>query len=122
MSNEMTRKAISERKSEMHKLITLIIVSSIFLSCAKSKKDYVLPEKLQPLTYVSTGCVCQPYVKEYMWRFQVIYLYGSAGPTCQFAPLYYDIIGNPVTMPQGYSLDQFLAEATFVHLMWSCGN
>ena len=108
---------------------TLLILAGVVLlyAAACSKKngpstDVPLPASLQKMIAQDTNCTCSPYLKEYVWRNQVVYLQGCAGTACNCFSLYYTAEGEPIEMPAGYTVDNFLAEAPLVKIVWSCGQ
>ena len=91
----------------------------MLLSCNKEDETTNLPTSLQAFTE-NNDCTCAPYIKEYKWRGITVFLKGFAGPACNWVPAYYNKDGAPITMADGYSLQDFMEEADFVRLVWQC--
>jgi hypothetical protein len=103
-------------------LIPISVVLLYVTACSKKAADDQLPASLQKVIAQDTSCICDPYLKKYTWRNQVVYLLGAAGPACDWAPLYYTAVGEPLTMATGYTVDNFWKEAKIIKIAWSCGK
>jgi hypothetical protein len=99
-------------------LLTVLLACSVLFSCTKNKQG--LPEPLHEVIRSQTDCSCEPYINEYRWREQTIYVLAYKGPACTWIPTYYDGKGNIFNMEQGYTLDDFLGESSLIRHTWSC--
>lgn len=103
-------------------LLALLVFSSIFYSC--SKEDVETPEAIKDLITdikaKSPNCACDPYLDQYSWRGEPVYVLAYKGPTCDWAPAFYDANGQGFTLPAGYNFEQFLQESTRVKNTWTC--
>ena len=104
----------------MTRIIFLSVVLLYATACSKKTANDQLPASLQKMIAQDTSCVCDPYLKKFIWRFQVVYQLGYTGIACDWAPFYYNAAGEPFTMATGYTLDNFLGEALLVKTVWSC--
>ena len=103
----------------MKPLLLALLLGTVFTACSKRSNFDKVPGPVQALIDSAT-CVCEPYVRQYLWRDQTIYLWGYTGPTCNWIPGYFDAEGKPVVMAENYNLYEFLEEASYVKLIWEC--
>ena len=71
------------------------------------------------------SCICHPVITQYIWKNKNIYVisYNDTLNTtyvCDWIPGYYNASGESIHMPTGYDYNDFLADATFVRVVWSC--
>ncbi|MET0393802.1 MAG: hypothetical protein ABW019_11710 [Chitinophagaceae bacterium] len=106
----------------MSKTLIAFALALTLFACSKKdgSKETELPVTIQEVIDSYTSCTCDPYINLYTWRGQPVYLQSIYGPLCNGVPQYYDKKGKPIAMPDGYTQDQFVAEATFVKVVWEC--
>ena len=106
----------------MKRFLCAVSISVMFFSCSKENESDSVPQNLQEIITTSQngGCTCLPYINQYSWRGQTVYLMGFRGPTCNWTPAYYDKNGNPIVMESDYTLDEFLVESLMVRVVWEC--
>jgi hypothetical protein len=102
--------------------LTLIIFSLFFYSCSKEKIEAQKPikELIVDLKSKNPNCTCEPYINQYVWRNENVFVLGYKGPTCDWFPTFYDTNGQKFTLDSGYSYDAFLQESTFIKNVWTC--
>jgi len=99
----------------------LIGVLLIYISaCSKPAENKNLPLSLQELITENSACICDPYLNQFSWRNQTVYLLGFTGPGCDWMPSYYDIEGEVIAMEPGYTMDDFMLEAKLIKTVWRC--
>jgi hypothetical protein len=104
----------------------LALICSVLLvlsSCSKTnnpKKDESIPVAIRAMISENNNCFCEPFIEEYKWRSQIVYLRGCRGPACDCMALYYDAAGQQITMPTGYMPDAFRSEARLLREIWRC--
>lgn len=96
-----------------------IISSLLFFSCQK-KDDVEIPRPIKELLQKNQSCTCEPFIDQYLWKSQTIYLFSCKGPTCDCSTLYYDQQGDKFEMPAGYMPDTFREESKFIRNIWTC--
>lgn len=103
-------------------LLALLVFSSIFYSCSKEEVEApdAIKQLIADIKAQSPNCACDPYLDQYSWRGEPVYVLAYKGPTCDWAPAFYDANGQTFTLPAGYSFDQFLQESTRVKNTWTC--
>lgn len=107
----------------MSRIFIALALSLVLFACSKNgKEDTKVPASIQQLIDGNTSCVCDPYIKLYTWRGELVYLRYMSGPLCNGVPVYYNEEGEEITMEAGYTLDQFLAEGQFVKTVWQCSG
>lgn len=127
----MIHRTLAKRDNETSKmnyrflyktLLTLLVFSSLFYSCSKEEVDTsdAIKELVADLKAQSPNCACEPYLDQYTWKGEPVYVLAYKGPTCDWAPAFYDANGQTFTLPAGYSFDQFLQESTRVKNTWTC--
>jgi len=98
--------------------LRLILLSLFFYSCSKQKLD--APEAIKELISKNTSCTCEPYIDQYFWRGQTVYVLASKGPACDSRPVYYNENGEEFNMDLGYTFESFRQEGHFVKNIWTC--
>jgi len=103
----------------MHKVFFILLFSSVVLiSC---KKDYEnIPPALRYITSEHPGCICEPYLNEYLWRNQTVFVLLEAGIACDTRPIFYNENGEEFNMEQGYTFEMFQQESVLVKRIWTC--
>lgn len=103
-------------------LSILIFLSPLFFSCSKESID--TPKQIEilisDLKSANPDCTCEPYLDQYSWRNETVYILGYKGPTCDWFPIFYNSNGQPFTLEQGYSYNTFLQESNFKQTVWTC--
>lgn len=100
---------------------TITFLALLFSSCKKNGLNNAeVPEKIRQLE--TKNCTCDPYINQYTWRGQTVYMQGFSGPACNWYPLYYNQDGDKITMTTGYTLNDFEKEASFIREVWKCGQ
>src|SRR5688572_3855259 len=96
-------------------------VALLTVNCKKDKADdAVNPAGLQAMIPGSCSSTCSPYVDEYQWRGQAIYLSSCVGVTCKCAIALYLASGETLKLEAGYNAFDFLNEAVFVRHVYKC--
>ncbi|MEO6329692.1 MAG: hypothetical protein ABIO55_12200 [Ginsengibacter sp.] len=98
--------------------LSFIVFSLFFNSCRKEAVN--TPEAIKELTSTFPDCTCQPYINQYLWRNKTVYVLAFKGPTCDWRPGYYNESGEEFKMVSSYSFDNFLQEARFLNIIWTC--
>ncbi|MGC4099785.1 hypothetical protein [Ferruginibacter sp.] len=107
----------------MKKILLSLCLMAIFTACSKSTdQTAMMPPALEKVIADNSNCICEPFIDQYQWRGQVVYLLAYKGPTCNWIPGYFDKDGVVITMPAGYTLDNFLQESSFTKAVWKCGQ
>ncbi len=101
---------------------TLIIFCLFFYSCSKENIEAPKPIKELILDFKSKNpdCTCEPYINQYVWRNETVYVLAYKGPACDWFPTFYDLNGRKFTLSAGDSYDKFLQESTFSKNVWTC--
>src|SRR5262249_51716136 len=97
-------------------ITSLVACSKTSNKCDKDE----LPASIESVIANTRNCTCLPYINLYTWKGNNVYMQYIKGPTCNGVPVYYDKDGNNITMAQGYTIDQFLDESTFIKEVWHC--
>lgn len=110
-----------------HKLLrvvflSLVAVSTFFYACSKEKSDTPEPikELIADLSAQNADCTCDPFINQYSWRGERVYVFSCKGPACNCITEFYDSRGQKFELPAGYSLDQFFRESSLVEHTWTC--
>lgn len=108
----------------MQKIVVVIVLITGFIACSKNTKEeqQQVPPSIQKIITDNSRCMCLPYIKEFSWRGEVVYLLGFRGPACSWFPSYYDASGATITMAAGYTLNDFLSETQFIKTVWQCDD
>lgn len=108
----------------MRKIPVLLAMMFAVFACSKDngekKEKYEVPENIQKLLGSDTSCICDPFIAGYKWQGEMVYVKGYSGPACSWFPLYFNGDGSPLTLPDGFTYDQFAAEATLLCQVWPC--
>lgn len=103
-------------------LSILIFLSPLFFSCSKESID--TPKQIEilisDLKSANPDCTCEPYLNQYLWKNETVYVLGYKGPTCDWFPIFYNSNGQPFTLEQGYTYERFLQESSFQRTVWRC--
>ena len=106
-------------------LFFLVLSISLF-SCIKEANCF--PETtnseavqllIEELKAANPNCTCEPYLYQYTWKKQTIYVLAYAGPLCNTIPSYYNAKGEPLGNI-GFSYDEFLRQSQFIRNVWAC--
>lgn len=113
----------SGNKNMPRLLLTALLALALF-ACSKKKDNNKLPAPLQAFADSTTNCICSPFINEYRWKDQTVYVlsaYGDASIACDGIPVYYDKDGNKITSMTGtYDFTQFLQESKLIRTAWRC--
>jgi hypothetical protein len=119
----MASPAGSVNKNMPRLLLTAFLALAVF-ACSKKKDNNKLPAPLQAFADSSANCTCSPFINEYAWKEQKIYVlnaFGDASIACDGIPVYYDKDGIKITSMTGtYDLTQFLLESKLIRTAWRC--
>ena len=99
-------------------LLHIFLVSLLVSACMKNSLE--TPEPIKQIIARQTSCTCEPFIDQYTWRGEAVYVESCSGPTCFCGVVYYDKEGKSITMPQGYTFNDFRLEANFVRNVWRC--
>lgn len=102
--------------------LTLVLFSLFLYSCSKEKIEAPKPikELILDLKSKNPNCTCEPYINQYVWRNENVYVLAYKGPACDWFPTFYDSNGQKFSLDTGYSYDAFLQESTFIKNVWTC--
>lgn len=91
-------------------------------SCDKSQESALgpIPPAILALIDKNSTCNCEPYIDQYEWKGQAVYVSSCKGPACLCGALFYDAEGNTIAQAQPLSLNTFRQEAHFVRNVWTC--
>lgn len=100
----------------------LLSVVTTLSSCDKSQETVAkdIPPAIQALIAQNSSCTCDPYIDQYEWKGQTVYVSSCKGPACLCSASFYDAAGNPLGEGQSLSLNTFRQEARFIGNVWSC--
>lgn len=118
----------NQQTSIRHSLLAVICsICLVLLSCSKRQaydpqKDESIPVAIRAIISEGNNCACAPYIHEYQWREQTVYLYSCGGPACDCVTLYYDKAGQQITMPASYTPHEFQKEARLLREVWRCNK
>ena len=105
----------------MNKLYLCLLAFALFsFSCSKENTE--IPKAIKDLMSQTSHCECDPFIDQYRWKGEIIYLSSCRGPACSCVTLYYDNMGKEFTMAEGYTPEQFRADSRFLKNVWSCKN
>ena len=105
----------------MMKLIPVFaLLCMTIISCSKEEEPGPVPASIKAIIDNSNDCTCLPYINQYEWKGQTIYVLAFRGPACNWTPGYFDKNGQPVFMAIGYPFDQFLVESLLIRVVWEC--
>ena len=101
--------------------IVSFIFCSLFLvnACTKSKVTD-LPDSLKTYTLLISHCNCDPFIDEYRWKGETVYLQSCNGPNCDCTTTFYNDKGVKMNLNMTY--DQFRLESTFIKNAWTCNT
>jgi len=102
-------------------LASLTAFISLFYSCSKENPDSSeVANLIKTLKLQNPGCTCDPYLDQYSWRNETVYVLLYGGPACDWFPTFYTAKGQKFTLSPGYSFDDFIQESVFTKSVWSC--
>ncbi|HTE13427.1 MAG TPA: hypothetical protein VK645_20750 [Chitinophagaceae bacterium] len=98
------------------------------ICCSCSKNQVVVLEAVpDPITAViqdlktqNPTCICEPYMNQYIWKNENVYVLAEKGAYCNWAPVYYHSNGERFEVKTGYTYDKFLQESQLVKNVWTC--
>ena len=79
-----------------------------------------MPDSLKSYTLAISNCGCDPFIDEYQWKDQVVYLQSCRGSNCACGVAFYDVKGEKIKTEITY--DQFKLESTFIKNAWTCNT
>lgn len=97
---------------------SLSIAFAALISC--SKADLQVPGQLQKVISMNQDCTCDPYLDQYSWSEEVVYVLAYRGPACDTRVSYYNELGKEIKMDPGYTHPDFLRDGRFVKNIWTC--
>ncbi|WP_207534845.1 hypothetical protein [Desertivirga arenae] len=99
--------------------LLVLVISLITSACEKEKKETEVPVAIKKLieTY-DDNCVCQPFISEYKWKNETVYLSSCGGPACDCTTTFYNAQGTEINMPTNNN--EFQSQSTFVKEVWTC--
>ena len=106
--------------------LTLFSIFTIFIffSYSCSKENTEVSDQVNKLTESlksqNPNCKCEPYLSQYLWRNETVYVLGYKGPACDWFPIFYNSDGREFTLQVGYTYEKFIQESTFIRNVWSC--
>lgn len=102
--------------------LPLFVFIFFFLSCKKESNENSpsLNNLISEIAKENPDCTCEPYIDQYEWKGQIVYVLGYKGPACDWFPTYYNENGVEFTMAAEYSLDDFRADSEFRKNVWNC--
>jgi len=101
--------------------ISLLILELIALpACDCRDETPGISQKVLDLMGDTANCSCDAEFREYFWKGRVVYAVVVTDPVCNWALTVYDQNGNGIPLPDGYSYDDFVADATFRGVVLKC--
>lgn len=112
----------SHNPAYMRRLTTIpCFLYILLLFACESESHDGIPSRLQAeIEAMKENCSCQPWIKEYVWRGEQVFVKGNSGPACSWTPVFYDSSGGVFELPAGYSYDDFSRDSRFIREVWSC--
>ena len=104
-------------KKTVHYFVAFLFVSLLSFSC---KKERIVSDMEKAILESTGRCTCEPFINQYVWREKIVYASLISGPYCFGIPFYYDFDGAVLSMENGYTFEDFLAESHFVANYWTC--
>ena len=112
----------------------LIVCCFLIIGCSKNQTavQAEAPEAIQELIknyqMNDSGCHCHPYIRQYMWRNENVYMSGNndaldIGFICDWIPIFYKSDGSKFELDGGYTYEKyqdFLKTSQFVRTVWAC--
>lgn len=100
-----------------------LVLSVLFFSeCSKENQNLQnLPDSLKEIIAKTTDCSCNPFINEYEWRNETVYVSSCGGPACDCYSFYYDENGEQIKMDSASSFN-FQDSAKLIKHVWSCHN
>jgi hypothetical protein len=117
------KEVLALRQKLIHNaMFGFIVLSSFFYACSKGeiKGPEAVKELIVDLKSKNPDCTCDPYINQYLWRNENVYVLAYKGPACDWAPVFYDSKGQKFTLDAGYSFEEFLQESTLIKNTWVC--
>lgn len=93
----------------------------LLLNCGCTKTDAGLTGGILKIVQ-GLSCTCAPYLDLYRWQGAQVFVFQYKGPACNWMPGFYKINGEPFSLPQGTSFDQFSQQGQFIKQVWRCGG
>ena len=97
--------------------LCILAINLLFISC-KKKENSEIPQPIKEIMSASDDCTCNPFIDQYLWKGQVIYLSSCGGPACDCTTLFYNKNGERIEMI--INNDKFREESTFIRNIWTC--
>lgn len=97
---------------------TVCLLTCLAFSCTEDE-----PEKYAVVKNILgnvEGCVCEPFINEYVWEKKTVYVIAFRGPACNWVPAYYDKNGIEFNMEDGYNYVEFIEDSILVGNVWTC--
>ena len=93
----------------------------LIAACKKSHPNNKEEELINKVKAESkTTCFCNPYLKKYLWQGETVYMRYMNGANCDGFPIFYNSNGEQFNLHQEVTFEKFLAESTFIQVLWSC--
>ena len=102
-------------------IVPLLFFFSFILlySCSKQKASS-LPDSLKSYTLAQPNCSCEPFIDEYRWKGEIVYVQSCRGSLCYCVAKFYDAEGVEINMSS--SFDKFQLESKFIKNVWTCNS
>jgi hypothetical protein len=99
-----------------------IFITFLFIfSCSKENKEKVdVPEPLMEIITNNNNCACEPFIDQYFWRGQTVYIFTCKGPTCLCAVSFFNEKGETLELEPGYTFSDFHQESKLIKNIWTC--
>lgn len=117
-----------QAKWQFRTFITLVVLSycfsTVLFSCTKDQPLLTEEEKTltERIAKDYPNCSCDPFVDEYRFNNQTVYVIAFASPLCNWLPAYYDDKGQPITALQSKNYNEFIQEAQRIRNVWTCNE
>ena len=118
----MTKIFTAKRTVVFISALCVIFFTSFFFSCSKEKLGIpmAINDLILDLQLKYPACTCEPYIKQYVWRNEDVYVLAYKGPACDWFPGFYHSSGRIFSLDPGYTYQAFLQESRFEKTVWTC--
>lgn len=99
-------------------LVFVNVLGLFFFSCSKENHD--VPPSLKQIIANNSSCECNPFIDEYLYKNETVYLQSCGGPACDCTVTFYDSNGERMSTEPGYVPSGFIQESKLVKHVWSC--
>jgi hypothetical protein len=116
----------------------LMIFYFLFFGCSKGQTEVqkkeieveieipqAVKELINDFKVNQPNCSCNPYIVQYIWRNENIYVLAyngssNTGYICDWIPTFYHSDGQKFTLESGYTYEKFFNDSRLIKTVWSC--